>query len=488
MTATVRRRLALATALLLSLWAARLMNLTAFPPFVDEGVHIRFIEDGARLSPFVHGTQGRLLMLWWGALFAPQAAGGLIIARLITVLFILPGAAALIAIGFRAAGLSGGLLIGLVRIFSPYHAFFDRLFLADAYAASLTMVAVWLGWRAQTQTRLREAALLGAAIFAAIVAKVALLPALAIPFAAAIDLRKRTGWRAGLRWLAVALIAAGALTGAYIVGLAVIGQNPLGLIATHNPDPTAGIAERIWSSTAGLIDVLAGYLTPIGLAALALGCAVLVIRRQWYPLLILAVLTIPLLASMRQTSRYYEANVSLLLLSGALGWIMLLPRARPALAAAALVYGAAVWWPAESALSTEPAAFPFSQADVYEYVTAESSGFGLREAAALLDEADAERVIGLLANCDSLRFGTPALPQIECPAINPSGASMDVLRVLVREAASAPGAYVIIEEIIYIPQDAALLAGGELIARISRPNGGPTLALYRLPASNAAPP
>jgi hypothetical protein len=200
-------------ALLLVYWAVRTWVLTAFPPFIDEAIHIDFGRDVLGSGPFAHAEEGRQFVVWLYIVFGAPRNAALWSARLATLLVLLPGFAAVIGAAKLLSNRWGAVFAALLLIFSPYHHFFERLALADSVSAATVMVAIYFAARLHRRIAYSDAVWCGLALFIACGAKISALPFFCIPIIAAITLQPR---RAGVRWATVALMIGLALTGAYL--------------------------------------------------------------------------------------------------------------------------------------------------------------------------------------------------------------------------------------------------------------------------------
>lgn len=190
------RILAVGTLLLLCFWVSRLIGIASFPPFLDEVTHISYTETIQKASPLSHIGEGRQLALWWYLFFQSSAAASIWIARVATLLAVLPGVAAVIGIGRLWAGIWGATLAGLLYLFSTYHMFFERLALTDPISASAVSVALYFAYRLTRRVSMKDALITGIALFVAFGAKVSAIPYLMVPIAAVLDLRHiRSSWR-----------------------------------------------------------------------------------------------------------------------------------------------------------------------------------------------------------------------------------------------------------------------------------------------------
>lgn len=477
------------TALLLAYWSARLAALAAFPPFMDEVLHLQVTEQMARLSPLVSADLGRLFTVWSFALFYPLGSDPIWVARLVTLLAALPGFAAVIALGRTLGGRPSGLLAGLLVLFSAYHHFFERLALADPISSALALVALAFAARLSRRADWRDAALCGLALFAAFGAKTNALPYFAIPVIAALTLRPPgAGWRRRAIWAGVALAVGLGLSTALVAALALFGYdyvlNSFAFVATNtwtfDAVPAAPLldAGRILGNTARTLDMLNVYAGPAMIAAGALGVAALARRRRGFlPLAFLLPVAV-LWFSRPQETRYWAAPVATLWLAAVVAAAPLLRHRRARLTAVAL---AGIWALTYGLPFMLDAAQPHTLAgrlpfaDFSQYAASDAGGFGLAETRDALLERQPRAVIGVLSNCNGLRYLAWRRLPVECPPMRPDGQDIAALTRLMVER-RAPGVYVVLEESPYAPPDAP----GERLLTIARPGGQASLAIYDL--------
>ncbi len=477
------------TALLLAYWSVRLMALSAFPPFIDEVLHLQVTEQMARISPLVSADLGRLFTVWGFALFYPLGSDPIWVARLVTLLAVLLGFAAVIALGRMLGGRPSDLLAGLLVLFSAYHHFFDRLALADPISSALVLVALAFAARLSRRADWRDAALCGLALFAAFGAKTNALPYFAIPIIAALTLRPPgAGWRGRAVWAGLALAVGLGLSAALVVALALFGYdyvlNSFAFVATNTWtfDATPAVAlldaGRILGNIARTLDMLNAYAGTAMVAAGALGLAALALRRRGFlPLAFLLPVAV-LWFSRPQETRYWAAPVATLWLAAAVAAAPLLRRWSARLTAAALIGAWALAYGLPFMLdAAQPRALvgrlPF--ADFSQYAASDAGGFGLAEARDALLERQPAAVIGVLANCNGLRYLAWRELPVECPPMRPDGQDIAALATLMAERRT-PGVYAVLEESPYAPPDAP----GRRLLTITRPGGQASLTIYDL--------
>ncbi|MEP7292062.1 MAG: hypothetical protein ABI835_09770, partial [Chloroflexota bacterium] len=458
----------------------------AFPPFIDETIHIHsgeiILQNG---TPFYDVVLGRQFTIWWLMLFQPAAAAPIWVARTATLLAVLPGFAALMSVARLAAGRWGMLFFGVIYLLSAYHLFFERLALADPIAGTAVTLAIWFAFRLTRRIRLRDSALAGFWLFVAFGAKTSAAPFFGVPVAAALALFPRgSRWRDSLklrlRWLTVALGVAFGLSALFVVGLRLRGYdiitNSLSLAVSGRgtiDEATIFSLQRIVDNVGFTLETLAAYFGIGGLLVMLIGVMVLLARRQWFFVLcLLGPLAVIWLNTIQQT-RYLLISVTLLLLCTGVA-LAQVTRKQPLLRWAAL--GVIVMWGMVYALpfmTRLPAALPLSASDFEQYVLSDASGFGFAEVYAVLHDRQPHQIIGALSNCQGLRYALPADFSVTCPLIRADAQDREALTALF-DVSRADGVYVVLEDSPYVPQSAP----GTLITVIDV--GRPRLSIYDL--------
>lgn len=466
--------------LLLAFWLTRLLGIGIFPPFVDEAFHINFGRNVAATGPLMHAEEGRQLVIWWFMAFQAGANASIWVARVASLLVVMLGAAAFLALGRLLAGAWGLILAGGVLLFSPYHMFFDRIALADPASNALALTGVYFSARLLRRCDLRDAALAGLTLFLAFGAKVSALPYLAVPLAAVLTLKPHSRTRQeSLRWTTVALGLGGSLALVWTAVLTGRGHNPFfyllsGTGGTENP--LARILNRIPPNIETNMHNLLGFFGPALLVALFGGLLVLIWQRRWFLPLLVSLPWAVYWLNNRPDTRHLMTPVSLLLLAGVVvlaDWLARRPRSvQVATLGVMVAVGLALWLP----FVLLPAAdLRLPPADFHQYISSEASGSGIAEVIADLQGRQPQRVYGLMANCLSLEFMTLGELPVACPNINPNGATLPELTALLRENRQ-PGYYAVVEAIDYVPQDTP----GTLVLTVERPGDGPVLRIYDL--------
>lgn len=134
------------TLLLLILFGVRTFRLDALPFFIDERILVSWSEQVRAGHPLTFGYDGRYLVPWLLALFNPIEASPFI-TRFVIILWTLPGAAAIVAIGRRLHHWQTGWIALILIILTPMLHFHDRLALTDTVLHSmLTLLSLFLLW------------------------------------------------------------------------------------------------------------------------------------------------------------------------------------------------------------------------------------------------------------------------------------------------------------------------------------------------------
>jgi 4-amino-4-deoxy-L-arabinose transferase-like glycosyltransferase len=474
-----------AALLLLFFFFFRILDIDAFPLFIDETVHLYTAENILRdSSPLFQVWLGRQFTIWWIALFQAPFTAPVFVARVATLLTLMIGAAALLALARRLGGVRALWIAGALYALSPYHLFFERLALADTVAGSEVLLAAYAAARLQKRAEWTFALLTGAALFFAFGAKASALPYYGIPLAAVVALTPRTRPLAQtVRWLLLAYGSALGLTALYIGLVRLRGMDVLGNSLAYALSDRGNVDTRTLFSLERLLvnmrvsaDVLTAYWSlPVLLVLVAALLWLCWRRRVYLPLLILAPWLVMWWSAI-QESRYWVTAAALLIVTGAVVLAELATRSRRAAfgvqAAVAVCCGVAIlsWLfvPAEigaNALYDSWRSPPRATLDQLRYVHADASGFNLREAAAAVaGRGDAVQVFALLANCQALRYMTLDSLPVTCVQVYIE-AEANARLVAEMEAQRGAGVYLIFEIIPSIPQDMP----GRLITTITAP-------------------
>ena len=266
-----------AVGVLLLYGATRLWALTALPVFLDEAYHIEIARLVWDLQPFHAASDGRLLNVWWMALFWPFQAG-VWVSRAAHVLGAMVGLAALLALVREGLDWRMALVAGVLYIFTPLVFFYERMALADSLSAAAVTVGVLFGWRAaRRETGWGWAALSGLALAAAVLVKLSNVVFVGVPLAVAVSQMGARRWqRLGVVtlislsvWVGVLTSAAGVLNG--------IGGSDMGLDLLFGKTATDGLGlpgylpvsgPLVWARVVGMMSwpVLAvlGILVVVG--------------------------------------------------------------------------------------------------------------------------------------------------------------------------------------------------------------------------------
>lgn len=379
-----------ALVLLLALWVTRLWALDAFPLHVDEGIHIAWAVEVWNGHPFWNISDAKIISHWPIALFYPQNAP-VYAARIPVILVAMLGLAAGWSLLRNIFGERAALLGALLWIACPYMLFFERLALMDAQVGALVVLAAWAAYRAARRGTWSTAVLAGVCVALAPLFKLNAAPAV---FTAAVIVLGfgPHSWRR--RWRSLVVMGASAAL-CFVPPLAYIALRGRDLFEI--PRTFFGVGGEQAAHASANLERFGALLTGFGgvvwAALLLTGLALLlVLRPRKGGLLLLAAapnLLVVLLTSRAEFLRYYAVGVPILLLLAGAGWGLLADRLRPAAARLAVTGALAALLLAEIApfaltLYRDPGAVPLPDFMRRQYVTEQSAGFGLREAASAL--------------------------------------------------------------------------------------------------------
>jgi hypothetical protein len=268
------------------------------------------------------------------------------------------------------------------------------------------------------------------------------------------------------------------LTGIFALGLRVLDYDLFFLIGMHNPNAGEGIVTRVITNAGNMVVAISGYTGAAVFLLLVASVVVLALRRHFFlPLCLLAPLVI-LGVSERQSTRFYIAPMTILLLCGAIVLADAIGQRRVSARlglALVLAWGLVQWLPFAWTANRDPLSLNLPAADRSEYVVSDASGFGLAEVYQILVDEQPHEVFGLLSNCQSLRYMAMGRFDVICPRVNPDGSDVNALAALMAEN-RIEGHYVVLEDSPYVPDEAP----GRIISTIEDASGRPRLTIYDL--------
>jgi hypothetical protein len=469
-------RYAVAVGMLLLLWALRLSLVDSIPPFIDEAFIMNLGYRMLDTSPLYGASEGRLVFIWYLLAFQPHNGAAYFVTRAAVGLLVVLNAAGVAAIGRQLAGCRGGLLALVLFAASPYFLFFGAVVLADVMAVAFLTLAVAATLRPPTRW---SAVLVGVALFFAVESKIAYLPYVLIPLLAVLP--SPSGGRPlrlQLRWAVNSLLVFGVLFGGFTAVQYWRGYAPLDILLRGSGGDLGTLGDLIGQMVGRvgvIITIYAGYAGILATAVSLVLVGVHLWRRRWFLPLVLVIPGAAVLAAQQFFSRYVYAHIVIVVLIVAIELVRLsrLRYGRWLVRVGVVVWIGVVSVPFYAKLSLDPQRLPLSRDDYNEYFAADSAGMGLAEVATVLVDADAQQVIGLLANCQSLRYVAATTLNVQCPRISPTGADIPALTALV-EAEQGAGTYVVLENSPYVPASVP----GDIVFEIARPGGLTTLRVY----------
>ncbi|HVO69958.1 MAG TPA: glycosyltransferase family 39 protein [Aggregatilineaceae bacterium] len=484
---------------------SRLHHVLAMPPFIDEFLHIQWAQDVYSGHFLTGAANGRLLALWWMALFQLSGDGLLWTTRTVTLLFGLIAVAAVYNLGQVLASRCAGLLAAVFYILAPFTFFHDRLGLSDAYVSTLGILALWFSVRYARQGRDLDAILAGLSLTTAITVKATGLMLIALPVLALFLLIPWARWKRIVRGSVLCYAAFGLTWGPFYLFMRSRGWSYFGVaVSVVGTDKISGVLERFAANvaTAWMLDT--GYLSlavPVLFAVLAV---YLIIRHRRVGLLLMLGTLLPLVMILafatKVSGRYILLHIPVLILGLAIGLAVLASDLRqrggwlgtlavPLTVAIPLVWGILFAVPYQIQMMGNPASVMLPGDDQMEYIEGDSSGFALDTAANYLLTVASQRtmplrVVGLLANCGGLGLELPTHGRVtlECPPINFDGSQQQALAALVNRRASEAASFdlwMVSENSPYISLD-GITAPYDKVITFDRPGGLVHVSLYHV--------
>lgn len=396
------RRYVIPTGLLLLYAFTRLHHLESLPVFLDEAVHIRWAKLVWAGQWLTAAQDGRLLNIWWIALFWPFT-GALWLARAVTVLWGALGLAAIMASGRLLKSPRVGWLAALLYILLPMAFFHDRMALTDplqvTLEALLVLAAVRLMGRNHRHNRWVAIAA-GGLMLALLTTKLLGLFWIGAPLLALLLVPARE-WRNHVAYIAAAYATFGIGLAGFMALMRWRGSDFGLALAFSNlggAPSLSGVWQRLGAHIQNYIVHLPAYLPGVLWVVIALGIGLALWRYFALARTLLALAAVPLLGLAVALApfeiRYLTPALPALTLLVALGWDTLLARrsglqqaALVAVLAAAILVGGPgrfMWqgWYAPAELALAPR-------DREQYINNWSSGSGIPEVVAFVQAAAA---------------------------------------------------------------------------------------------------
>ncbi|MAS32828.1 MAG: hypothetical protein CL610_02400 [Anaerolineaceae bacterium] len=367
----------------------RTNDITLFEPYVDEGYHI---ERGARVWNFdVHPGQfahGKVLVYFWLGLFDGPPSTNLAAARLAIALISTITAATIYILGRTLRNHLAGLIALFIYAFVPFAFFFERMALADPFAAMFAILVVWRSLIFANHPTTRQGIIIGLLLGLATLAKLTVvtlplitLAAVALTYDWQLGMRGAVRtylWGLGVAAAVVVLMWLPMLIPAYF---AHIQGDPFILVNDFNIQRTDSFAPpNALVYVANILPSIAEFTSVALLLLAALAFIIGLIRQQWQALFLgiwIVSISIPVVALARVITIRYLMPVTaplVLIIAFALEQIWWRARLRP------LAAGAAMLWLVSYAI-------PFRASDPMQLTLTGSNQFDFQSGFFTADEA-----------------------------------------------------------------------------------------------------
>lgn len=479
--------LALGGGLLLLIAFSRWHGLSGFPVFIDEAYLLErmtpFIQQG---SVFVGSGTNRMMIAWGSALLFAGGPPDLTLARLSVTLINLVGAAAAMSAARLLAGRLAMLAVGLLLVLLPYEMFFGRLLLPDSTVISCGLLGMWCAVLHAHSGRGVWAVGLGFSLALALIAKQTALLLLPLLFTPLVLLPLKR-WREGAHGVALAAVALLTVwVPLYLLlltrGYAYFGN--LGLYSTAGG--TSLDVLRLQQNLQDVVEVFAAWvgLPMLALSLLLTAAGLIVAPRPTVAFggVLLAALGGVITTVTAFRSRYIAFAFPLwaLLVSVALGALWASPRRALRLLAVAggglmIVWAVAFALPFHAQYAQDSSQLTLWRGDALEYLGSDSSGFGLSQALALVQDEwqPTERILGVVSNCMGLRVIAEEPARVDCVAFSYDAGAEAVVGRQVNAAVAQHGAalWLIYEETFLTARDDWAF-DYDVIAQFPRPADG----------------
>lgn len=411
------KHLILVVVLLLLQLFLRAHALTNQEPFIDEGYHVsRAVHVWDFDSHPARTANGKLLLYFWLGLFDLQPITALYVSRTAIALISLVGGAAIYALGRLIGSRRVGMLaLGLYAIL-PLALFFERMALADPFAAAFASLLAWRSLIFVRRPRWSEGVLIGLFCACAMLAKltmglIPLVTAAAI-FFFPVHQRKLRLYLPGLIIAAcvVILLWLPILIPAWLAR----DTDPFVLINPQNLqqiEEAAPIAD-LW----GQLPQISAYTSTNLLTAGGIALVWLLVRRSSRPaalfilVWLVVIVILPTMASKDMRSRYLMPLAGPLVLVIALA-VERLWRQHQSIIRGAIIASSAIWLisfvlPFIRTILVDPMSLELSPRDTQNYLSGNFAGDAFRQTAALLEQINPDSIYASYGTCQALFFFT----------------------------------------------------------------------------------
>lgn len=462
-------------------FGVRLLLLEALPPFIDEAFHLHIAEQMPTTSPFHQVAEGRLFTNWYWLIFGSYENGNFWVIRYADLLILTLGFVALLASLRHLTHPVPAYLGAFLLIWSPYHLFFSAVALSDALSATGVCVAWWLAMRGIQHGTRFTAIGCGLALFVAFGFKITALPFFILPLGITAfmpsPLSRQQRWAWGASAILTLTVSVGGFFGVLIGG--VLGYDALALARSTS---SSSLLDWIPQALSRLQTVAEWFIAYNGWGIVAISAVGVVwgmrherVRVAW------VVMGIPCLAVLmggKLFTRYLYLHYALVLILGGGALSVLWARHR----LGRLLVGCVLAWVGVNGalwawqFMRDPLYARLPSVDQREYMMSDASGYGLAEVANTVLQTDAQAVIGLLSNCQSLRYLLITQREVLCPRVNPNGEDIPRHLALIEATVQQGTTLVILENSPYVPTT----LDGEFISLTVRPSGLSALRLFRM--------
>ena len=479
----------------------RLHNLDAIPLFIDGSIAIQRSEDILNDVLLRHGAHGKFLLPYYLLPFQPHVHA-VWVTRASLLLVLCLGVASSTAIAKRYGGRAAGGLVLLLFAFSPMLFFFDRFILADTMLHAVLTTWVWTLFLVLDRPQPNFALAVGSAMLfsAAVLVKASALFLLPLPFVMALFLRT---WplRERLKVLAVMYLTVGALVASFIIVLATRQVDYFGNYGNLGASSQSDLfsISRPWINLLSMLEAFYAY---HGVAFTVCLISVSLLAIRFKPAVMLSLLAgafgyalaLAWLGRAGVHIRYYIPLLPLLLVAASIAMSALdqAVRARFKRPMLPFVYALLALWlftfsaPFIWQLQTRPSSVSLARGDWIEYISYNSSGFGIPELAEYLGElaADSSIVVeGAFAGCYTLRLYLPlsADVRLQCSNVMAGERRAPYLNArLPSEADKHARFYLVLETSGFVSREELTTVQLALLAEFPRPDNISDLQLFEV--------
>ena len=458
----------------------RLYQLDALPLFIDESIIIEWSLEVREGSPIGFGYHGKYLLPWTYAFFYTEI-GAYWSVRVVTILFLLIGASAIIRLGKLLDSWLLGIITLLVMTFTPMLFFYDRLALTDTIlhaAITLFVLSIFYAFNRPRPNHLKTLSV-GVTFIIALLAKSTAFVLLPLPVVGIVFLTSHWRWRERLKAI---LMTYGTILVFWLPLQSLLmwrGINYFGLAGQFSSEiNNQSLIDKLLENSQTVLMGFTDYFGWHGLIALIIAMLVLMYKKPRSSMVLIAAICGFFLALILAAfpggiaNRYWLSVIPLCILIIVYA-IVQLPHKQVVLSVV-VIFSLLVGIPFQWQAYTAPFELNLPRTDRLSYIESDASGTMLPEVADFIDNQNQPALVAI-PQCFSLQLYTQQ--SIECFNVVQDNQRLQRLMTRLDELSNAPF-LLILEAPGYVTREDISLDNIELLTQFERPGGRISINIY----------